>query len=83
MFFIQCHTNLPVHIYINRINNRLVFKIKDRYRLELQTPENLKSFDSTKKLIEEKMNGENVSSLQAVQVLFQRNLAEKSVSKKV
>ena len=29
------------------------------------------------------MNGENVPSLQGVQVLFQRNLAEKSVSTKV
>ena len=33
---------LPIHFYINRINNRLVFKIKDRYRLELQTPETMK-----------------------------------------
>ena len=28
----------PIHIYINRINNRLMFKIKDGYNLELQTP---------------------------------------------
>ena len=32
-------TNLTSHIYINGINNRLVFKIKDRYNLELQTRE--------------------------------------------
>ena len=32
-------TNLTSHIYINRINNRLVFKIKDRYNLESQTHE--------------------------------------------
>ena len=25
---------LPVHVYINRINNRLVFQIKDGYKLE-------------------------------------------------
>ena len=25
----------PIHVYINRINNRLVFKIKDGYKLEL------------------------------------------------
>ena len=25
----------PIHVYINRINNRLVFKIKDSYKLEL------------------------------------------------
>ena len=27
----------PVHVYINRINNWLVFKINDGYKLELQT----------------------------------------------
>ena len=30
--------NPPIHVYINRINNRLVFKIKDEYKLDLQTP---------------------------------------------
>ena len=29
---------------MNRINNRLVFKIKDGYKLELQTPETMKLF---------------------------------------
>ena len=28
-------TNTPIHIYTNRINNRLVFKIKNGYKLEL------------------------------------------------
>ena len=28
-------TILPIHVYINRINNRLVFKIKDGNKLEL------------------------------------------------
>ena len=37
-------TNPPIHIYINRIDNRLVFKIKDVYKLELQTPETMKLF---------------------------------------
>ena len=40
-----------VHDYMNRTNNRLVFKIKDEHKLELQTPETMKLFDSTKKLI--------------------------------
>ena len=30
----------PIHVYVNRINSRLVFKIKDANKLELQTPEN-------------------------------------------
>ena len=31
-------TNPPIHIYTQRINNRLIFKIKDGYKLELQIP---------------------------------------------
>ena len=34
--------NLPVLIYVNRINNRIVFKIKRGYKLELLTPEKKK-----------------------------------------
>ena len=46
-------TTVPlIHVYINRINNRLVFKIKDGYKLELQTPKTIKLFCSTKKLKE-------------------------------
>ena len=40
-------TNPPIHIYINRINNRLVFQIKDEYKLELQIPEKMKLFGGT------------------------------------
>ena len=31
----------PIYVYINRINNKSVFKIKDEYKLELQTPETM------------------------------------------
>ena len=44
-------TIFPIHVYINRINNRLVFKIKDGYKLELETSETMKLFGSTNKLI--------------------------------
>ena len=37
---------------MSRIKNRLVLKIKDVNELELQTPETMKLFGSTKKLIE-------------------------------
>ena len=61
-------TEIPLmHVYINIINNRLVFKIKDGYKLELQTPETMKLFGSTKKLIEKK-NVENVPSLEVIEV---------------
>ena len=29
----------PIHVYINRIKNNLALKIKDGYKIELQTPE--------------------------------------------
>ena len=35
-------TTIPsIHVYINSINNRLMFKIKDEYKLDLQTPETI------------------------------------------
>ena len=44
-------TNSSIHIYINRINNRLVFKLKDGYRRELETPETMNLFGSTNNVI--------------------------------
>ena len=52
-----------------------MFKIKDEYKLELQTPETMKLFSSTKKLIDKTKNGENVPNLEVVDaVLVQCNL---------
>ena len=80
-YIIKRHETLttisPIHVYTNRINNRLVFKIKDAHKPGLQTPETMKSFDSTKNLIEKTKNGEKVPSLEALEVvLLQRNLAD-------
>ena len=51
-FIIKKHEKLttipPVYVYVNRINDRLVFKIKDGYKLELQNPKTKKLFGSTK-----------------------------------
>ena len=41
-------TNPPIHVYINRSNNKLVLKIKDRYKLKLQTPETMNLFGAQK-----------------------------------
>ena len=60
----------PSRVYINRINNRLVFKIKDGYKLELQRSERVKLFGSTKKLIHKTKNGENVPSLEEFEVVL-------------
>ena len=86
-YIIKKHETLttipPIHVYINRINNRLVFKIKDGYKLELQTPETMKLFDSTIKLIEKTKNGEKVPSLEVVEVvLVQCNLVDNQYQQK-
>ena len=78
-YIIKKHETLTtitlIHVYINRINNRLKFKIKDGYKLELQTPKTLNLFGSTKKLIDKTKNLENVLSLEVVEVfLVQCNL---------
>ena len=43
--------NLSIKIYSNKIKNRIVFKIKNGYKLELLTPETMKLLGSTKKLL--------------------------------
>ena len=54
-----------------------MFKIKDGYKLDLQTPETIKLFGNTKKLIEKTKNGEEVQGLEAVEVIFvQYNLVD-------
>ena len=61
---------LPIHVYINRINNISVFEIKGSYKLGLQTPETMKLFDSSNKLIDKTKNGEKVLSLEVVEVVL-------------
>ena len=41
-------TNPPIHIYINRINNRLMLKLKHGYKLQLKRSETMKLFCSPK-----------------------------------
>ena len=45
-----------------------MFKIKDGYKLELQTPETMKLFGNTKKLIDKTKNRENVPSIEVGEV---------------
>ena len=63
----------PIHVYINRINYRLVFKIK----LELQAPKTMRLFGNTKKLTDKTKKGEKVPRLDIVEVvLVQGNLVD-------
>ena len=65
------NTNKPsVQIYVNKIENRITFKIEDGYSLELLTPETMKSLESTKNKITEDKNGENVPHLEITEVVL-------------
>ena len=55
---------------MNRINNRLVFKMKDGYKVELKMPEFRKLFGSIKKLIDKTKNREKVLSFEVVKVVL-------------
>ena len=65
------NTNKPsVQIYVNKIENKLTFKIKDGYTLELLKPETMKLLGSTKSKISEDKNGENVTHLEITKVVL-------------
>ena len=62
--------NAPILIYANTINNRIVFKIKSGYKLELLSKETMKLFGSTKDTIDLDKNSENVPKLENVEVVL-------------
>ena len=62
--------NPSIKIYSNKIKNRIVFKIKNGYKLELLTPETMKLLGTTKKVVDKDKNGENVPKLEIVEVLL-------------
>ena len=63
------NTNKPsVEIYVNKIENRITFKIKDGYSLKVLTPETMKLLGSNKSKITEDKNGENVPHLEITEV---------------
>ena len=60
----------PILIYANTINNRIVFKIKTGYKLELLSKETMKLLGSTKDIIDSDENSENVPKLENVEVVL-------------
>ena len=57
-------------IYKNKIENRITFKRKTGYYLELLTPETIKLLGSTKSKITRDKNGENVPHLEITEVIL-------------
>ena len=62
--------NVPIKIYPNKIKNRIVFKIKTGYKLDLLSPETMKLWGSTKKDIDQDKDGEDVPKLEPVEVVL-------------
>ena len=59
----------PVQIYVNKIEKRVTFKIKDGYSLELLTHETIKLLGSTKNKITKDKNGKDVPHLEITEVV--------------
>ena len=57
-------------MYINRIENRITFKIKNGYYLELLTPETMKLLGSIESKITKGKLGENVPHLEIVELVL-------------
>ena len=59
--------NPPIRIYVNKIENRITFKIKRGYYVQVLTPEPMKLLGSTKSKINK---NENVPSLEITEVVL-------------
>ena len=59
-----------VRIYVNKIENRITFKIKNGYSLELLTKETMKLLGTTENKITTDKHGENVSHLEITEIVL-------------
>ena len=72
---VEAVDNPSIKIHVNKIENRVTFKIKNEYYLELLTSETVKLLGSTESKITKDKNGENVPHLDIVElVLIHGNL---------
>ena len=62
--------NAPMLINTNTISNRIVFKIKTGYKLELLSEETMKVLGSKSSIIDADKNSENVPTLENVEVVL-------------
>ena len=60
--------NQSVKLYVNKIENRISFRIRTEYSLELLTPETMKFYGSTENKITRDKNGDNVPRLEITEV---------------
>ena len=62
--------NLSISTYVNKIENRITFKIKTGYYLDLLTPETMKLLWNSENKITKDRNGENVPYLEITEVVL-------------
>ena len=65
----------PIEIFVSKNENRIIFKIKNGYFLELLTPKTMKVLGSTESKITGEKKGENVPHLEVV-VLIHCNIVD-------
>ena len=70
--------NPPLRIYVNKIENRITFRIKTGYFLQFLATETIKLSGSTNRKIAKDKNGENLPRLEITAVvLVHRNIINK------
>ena len=62
--------NPSVQIHVNKIENRVTFKLKNGYSIGLLIPETMKLLGSTENKITKDKNGENVPHLEITEVVL-------------
>ena len=60
----------PIQIYVNRIQNRITYKINSGYYHDFLTPENMKLLGSTERRITKGKNSKNMSQLEIIGVVL-------------
>ena len=62
--------NPPLKIYVDKIDNRITFKIKTGYYHQFLTPESMKLLGNTKNKVSKDINGKSVSHLEITEVVL-------------
>ena len=62
--------NPPMQIYQKKVKNRIVFKVRTDYKLELLSPETMKLLGSAKKDVDKDKDGEDAPKLESVEVIL-------------
>ena len=62
--------NPSIKRYVNKIENRVTFKIKKGYYVERLTPETMKLLESTKSKVTKDKNGKNVPHVEIAELIL-------------